>query len=332
MKNMNAVALCPWLPWNDPKSLQDITVEVPHLRPRDVLVRIMAISVNPIDIKRRHQLKGSTAPAILGYDAAGIVEAVGQNVTTLAVGDEVWYAGDISRPGTNAELHAVDERIVAHKPSSLSFGDAAALPLTAITAWESLFERFELTLESTGDLLVVAAAGGVGSAMIQMAKALTGVRVIGTASRDDSRKWALQLGADVVIDHHDLEAQAVQVSPNGIDYLFSAHSAGQIKAYAAIMRPFGKITAIDQPDNTDLVPLRQKSIAWHWEFMFTRALYEYDMIGQKVILARVADLIDHKVIKTTVARTISGINAENVREAHNAVQSGRMIGKIVITQ
>jgi zinc-binding alcohol dehydrogenase family protein len=185
MVEMRAVGSFAGLAVDDPDSLQDIVIDVPNLRPRDVLVRVLAVSVNPVDIKRRRGLTPSATPTILGHDAAGIVEAVGPEVTTLSVGDEVWYAGDVTRPGTNAEFHAVDERIVSRKPSTLSFAESAALPLTTITAWETLFERFRLNFDSTGTLLVLGAAGGVGSIMIQLAKLLSAVRVIGTASRPD---------------------------------------------------------------------------------------------------------------------------------------------------
>lgn len=261
------------------------------------------------------------------------MEAVGPQVETLAVGDEVWYAGDITRPGTNAEFHAVDERIVARKPTSLSFADAAALPLTTITAWESLFDRFGLTEESTGDLLVLGAAGGVGSIMIQLAKALTGVRVIGTASRDDSRAWATNMGADAVVDHHRLRDETLAVAPGGVDYLFSPHSAGNIDDYAAIVKPFGHITAIDEPPGLDLVGLKAKSIAWHWELMFTRPMFETpDMIEQQRLLTTAADLVDRGVLRTTVTRTIEDFSSAGLKEAHRAVESGRMTGKVVVTR
>ena len=330
MTTMKAVASFAGRPLDDPTALQDVTVEVPQLRERDVLVRVLAVSVNPVDVKRRGSLPESTSPTILGHDGAGIVEAIGPEVSTLSVGDEVWYAGDVSRPGTNAEFHAVDERIVGRKPTSLSFGDAAALPLTTITAWESLFERFRLGTDSTGDLLVVGGAGGVGSIMIQLAKVLTAVRVIATASRADSREWALALGADAVVDHHDLEAEVTRVAPEGIDYLFSPHSSGNVDTYAAILKPFGHVTAIDEPAGLDLVPLKEKSIAWHWELMFTRALFGHDMIAQQRLLSRTADLVDRGVLRTTATKTLTGIDADTVREAHRDVESGRMIGKVVI--
>lgn len=313
--------------------LQDVTVEVPTLRPRDVLVRVQAVSVNPVDVKQRAALTPSAEPAVLGYDAAGVVEAVGDAVTTLHTGDEVWYAGDITRPGSDAEFQAVDERIVSRKPTSLSFADAAALPLTTITAWESLFERFGLTSDSTGDLLVLGAAGGVGSIMIQLAKALTGVRVIATAGRTESREWAERMGADIVVDHHRLRAETLDAVPGGVDYLFSPHSAGNIDDYAAIVKPFGHITAIDEPPGLDLVALKAKSIAWHWELMFTRSMFETpDMIEQQRLLARAAALVDEGTLRTTVTRTIDDFSAAGLRAAHRDVGSGRMTGKVVVTR
>ncbi|KGI66638.1 zinc-binding alcohol dehydrogenase family protein [Mycolicibacterium rufum] len=314
-------------------SLRDITVDVPELRPRDVLVRVLAVSVNPVDVKQRAALQDSEQPKVLGYDAAGVVEAVGPEVTTLSVGDEVWYAGDITRPGSNAELQAIDERIVSRKPSSLSFAEAAALPLTTITAWESLFDRFRLTQESTGDLLVLGAAGGVGSIMIQLAKALTGVRVIATASRAESRAWAQRMGADIVVNHHRLRDETLAAVPDGVDYLFSPHSADNIDAYEAIVKPFGHITAIDEPEGLELVGLKAKSIAWHWELMFTRSMFETpDMIEQQRLLARAADLVDQGILRTTLTKTITDFSAAGLAEAHRDVESGRMAGKVVVTR
>ncbi len=330
MTTMTAIGSYAGLPIDDPDALQDVKVAIPELRPHDLLVRVHAVSVNPVDIKRRAALGTASTPVILGFDAAGVIEAVGPEVSTLGVGDEVWYAGDVSRPGTNAEFHAVDERIVARKPKSLSFKDSAALPLTTITAWEALFERFMLTSESRGDLLVLGAAGGVGSAMIQLAKELTGVRVIATASRDDSREWALNLGADVVVNHHDLGKQTFEVAPDGVDYIFSPHSAGNVETYATIIRPFGHITAIDEPEGLDLVPLKAKSVAWHWELMFTRALFSYDMITQQRLLGAAADLVDQGALRSTVTTAIDDFSAAGLREAHRLVESGRMIGKVVV--
>ncbi|WP_232374907.1 zinc-binding alcohol dehydrogenase family protein [Mycolicibacterium mengxianglii] len=317
-------------PIDDPAALQDVEIAVPELRPHDILVRVEAVSVNPVDVKQRRSLPPSTIPTVLGFDASGVVEAVGPEVSDYVVGDEVWYAGDISRQGSNAQWQAVDERIVGRKPKTLSHQEAAALPLTTITAWETLFERFRLTRDSTGDLLVLGAAGGVGSIMIQLAKALTRVRVIATASRDDSRDWALQMGADVVINHHDLRAQALEVAPDGIDYLFSPHSQGNIETYAAIVAPFGEITAIDEPPGMDLLPLKEKSIAWHWELMFTRALFGYDLSYQQSLLNATAELVDAGTLRSTMSAAIGDFTAAGIREAHRQVESGRMIGKVVV--
>lgn len=315
------------------ESLRDITVDIPELRPRDVLVRVLAVSVNPADWKVQAGIEPGSDPVILGYDAAGVVEAVGPEVGTLEVGDEVWYAGAMNRPGSYAEFQAVDERIVSRKPSSLSFAEAAALPLTTITAWESLFDRFGLTRESTGDLLVLGAAGGVGSIMIQLAKKLTGVRVIGTASRDESRAWAHQMGADAVIDHRHLREETLRVAPDGVDFLFSPHSAGNIDDFAAVVKPFGHITAIDEPEGLDLVGLKAKSIAWHWELMFTRPVFETpDMIEQQRLLAATAGLVDDGTLRTTVTKTIEDFSAAGLREANRDVKAGRMTGKVVVTR
>ncbi|OPX06258.1 zinc-binding alcohol dehydrogenase family protein [Mycobacterium sp. AT1] len=330
MATMTAVGSYASSTIDSPDALQNVEVPVPDVGPRDLLVRAEAVSVNPVDVKRRSSLSPSDEPTILGFDAAGVVHAVGSGVTSFAVGDEVWYAGDITRQGSNAEFQAVDERIVSRKPASLGFADAAALPLTTITAWEALFERFGMTADTTGDLLVVGAAGGVGSVMIQLAKKLTGVRVIGTASRDDSRRWVEQMGADVVVDHHHLREQTLAVAPDGVDFVFSPHSAGNVKTYADITRPFGHITAIDDPVGLDLAALKTKSIAWHWELMFTRPMFGYDMEFQGALLAEAAKMVDAGDLRTTLTTAIEGFDADGLRKAHRLVESGRMVGKVVV--
>lgn len=330
---MRAVASYQGLPVDDQDSVVDVGVSVPELRGRDVLVRVQAVSVNPVDVKIRSGLAASKTPRILGFDAAGVVEAVGPDVTTLAVGDEVWYAGDVTRPGANADLHAVDERLVGRKPNSLTFAEAAAMPLTTITAWETLFERFGLTQDSKGTLVVLAGAGGVGSMTVQLAKALTGVRVLASATRSESRAWVQELGADAVVDHHDLVESATNAAPDGIDYLLSPHSRGNIETYAQIMRPFGHITAIDEPEGLDLLPLKSKSVAWHWELMFTRSIHQTDdMVVQKNLLETVAGLVDEKRIRTTLTTAIDDFSAAGLREAHRLVETGRVTGKIVVTR
>lgn len=331
MPTMTAVGSFHGSPLSDPAALVDVEVPRPVLRPRDVLVRVEAVSVNPADTKVRAGLAASTEPRILGFDASGTVVAIGTEVDTLAIGDEVYYAGDITRPGANADYQAVDERIVARKPRSLSFAEAAAIPLTALTAWESLIERFGLGEASDGALVIVGGAGGVGSALIQLARALTAVRIIATASRPESSAWAIELGAHAVVDHRTLVASVREIAPHGVDYLFSAHSSGRIADFAEVVKPFGAITAIDEPRGLDLLPLKSKSISWHWELMFTRAMYETpDMSEQKLILERVAELVDTGRFRTTVTRMIPEFTAAGLRRAHDIVESGRAIGKVVV--
>ena len=319
------------LPATDPESLVTEQVPVPELRPHDLLVEVEAVSVNPVDVKLR-----AGAPSggfrVLGFDAAGIVRGIGADVTLFQPGDEVFYAGSIDRPGTNQRLHVVDERIVGRKPSALSFADAASLPLTGITAWEALFDRLRLTPESTGKLLVVGATGGVGSILLQLAEALLpGVTVIATASDPERDSWVRGLGAEHTVNHRgDLAAQALALAPDGVDWVFTAHSEGQIDTYARIVRPFGHIVAIDDGPR-DVSPLKAKSTAWHWEFMFTRPLHQTpDLVEQHRLLNQIADLADQGRVRPTTTRTITPIDAATLREAHEAVESGRVTGKIVL--
>jgi NADPH2:quinone reductase len=328
---MRAIGSYDGLPLSDPHSLVDVELPTPELRARDVLVRVQAVSVNPADVKRRASLGRSETPVVLGYDAAGIIEEVGPEVSTLAVGDEVYYAGDITRQGSNAELQAVDERIVAGRPGSLSFPEAAALPLTSITAWETLFERFRLTAGSRGTLLIMGAAGGVGSVMIQLVKQLTGLAVLATATRPASIDWVCALGADRVVNHHDLVDSVRSHGVDQVDYIFSPHSRDNVEAYAEIIRPFGEITAIDEPAGLDLLALKGKSVAWHWELMFTRSMFETpDMIEQKHLLSRVAELVDEQRLRTTMTERIADFSAAGLKRAHELVESGRMTGKVVV--
>lgn len=319
------------LPVTDPQSLVTEHLDVPELGPHDLLVEVEAVSVNPVDIKLRN---GAPAEGlrVLGFDAAGTVREIGRSVTLFAPGDDVFYAGSIDRPGTNQRLHAVDERIVGRKPQSLSPADAASLPLTAITAWESLFDRLALSAESTGTLLVIGATGGVGSILLQLAEALLpGVTVIATASDAERAAWVRELGAEHVVDHHaDLTGQVSAIAPGGVDWIFTAHSEGQIPAYAEITRPFGHIVAIDDGPR-DVSELKSKSITWHWELMFTRSLYETpDIIEQHHLLNRVADLVDDHRLRPTVTRTLTPIDATTLREAHRLIETGRTAGKIVL--
>jgi NADPH:quinone reductase len=329
---MRAVAYRKSLPISDPASLEDVELPIPEPGPRDLLVRVEAVSVNPVDFKVRTGSDPGGRPKVLGYDAAGVVTATGGDVTLFAPGDEVYYAGAIDRPGTNAQFHVVDERIVGRKPQTLTFAEAAALPLTTITAWETLFDRFGLSGDSSGTLLVLGAAGGVGSMVIQLARALTKLTVIGTASRPESRQWATELGAHHVVDHHDLVANVRSVAPDGVDYVLSPYTAGLIESFAELVTPGGAITAIDEPEGLELLPLKAKSISFHWEFMFTRPLHQTpDMIGQHDLLQRVAELVDGGSIRTTLTSELSPINAATLRRAHQTVEAGHTIGKIVAT-
>jgi zinc-binding alcohol dehydrogenase family protein len=331
-ETMRAVAYRKALPITDPASLEDVELPVPTPGPRDLLVRIEAVSVNPVDVKLRAGADPGGEPRVLGFDAAGVVAAVGAQVTGFEPGDEVYYAGAIDRPGTNAQYHLVDERIAGHKPRTLSFAQAAALPLTAITAYESLVDRFRLGSDSEGTLLVLAGAGGVGSILIQLARALTKLTVVATASRPESREWVLGLGAHHAVDHRDLVASVRAVAPDGVDYVFSPHTGGRIADFAELLRPGGAITAIDEPGGLDLLPLKTKSIAFHWEFMFTRPLFQTpDMDAQRALLEHVARLVDEGAVRSTLTSELGPINAASLRKAHEQVESGSSVGKTVVS-
>ena len=330
---MTAVGYDRSLPIDDPSSLLDIRVLRPALRRHDLLVDVRAVSVNPVDVKQRAHAAPSGGPRVLGFDAAGVVVETGPDVTLFRPGDEVFYAGQIDRPGTDSALHAVDERIVGHKPVSLDFADAAALPLTSLTAWEGLFDKLRLTDASTGTLLVVGGAGGVGSMVIQLARAVAPqVRVVATASRGESESWVRGLGAHDVVDHHgDLVGQLRAIDPAGIEWIFSTHTRGRLDAFVEMLRPFGQVVAIDDPSELDVVPLKSKALSWHWELMFARSLHRApDIAEQHRILERVAQLVDEGRVRTTRTTTLRPIDAEQLREAHRLVETGSTIGKVVV--
>jgi NADPH2:quinone reductase len=309
----------------------EVELPVPTPGPRDLVVEVRAVSVNPVDTKVHAGSDPEGGPTVLGYDAAGVVTAVGDEVTLFSVGDEVYHAGSIARQGTNAQFHAVDERIVGRKPRTLSFAEAAALPLTTITAWESLFDRFRVQQGDTGTLLVMGAAGGVGSMIIQLARALTGLTVIGTASREESRRWTSDLGAHHVIDHHDLVADTRAVASDGVDMIFSPRTAGMIETYAEVLNPGGGIVAVDEPEGLETLPLKDKSLTLHWELMFTRPLFAPpDMVAQHDLLARTAELVDAGAVRTTLAERLDGLTPENLQRAHDQVADGHMVGKVVL--
>ncbi|MEE1754477.1 zinc-binding alcohol dehydrogenase family protein [Streptomyces sp. SP18CS02] len=336
-KTMPAVACRESLPLQDDASLVDVELPVPQPGPRDLLVQVEAVAVNPVDYKVRQSSVPGGEPRVLGWDAAGTVVAVGDDVTLFAVGDEVYYAGALDRPGTNARFHVVDERIVGRKPATLSFTESAALPLTSLTAWEGLFERLGLregAPEQTGTLLVTAAAGGVGAMVAQLARALTGLTVIGTASRPETVAFARRMGVTHVVDHHrPLPDQVAEVAPDGVGYVFStAGTDRNLAAYADMLKPFGRLVAIDDFGPVEIGLLKSKSISFHWELMFTRSLYRTpDQVTQHQILTRVAELVDAGTVSTTATKDLGTINAAHLREAHQIMESGSAIGKITLT-
>ncbi len=337
---MKAVGLTHYLPIENPDSLID--VEIPHPgqpQGQDLLVRVEAISVNPVDTKLRAPRPGvEPAPRVLGFDAAGVVEAVGPDVTAFAPGDEVYYAGDVTRPGSNAQYQLVDERIVARKPATLDFVEAAALPLTTLTAWELMFQRMPLQFDGAHyrgqHLLVVAGAGGVGSIAIQLAKH-AGFTVIATASRTESQAWCRQMGADHVIDHR--QPLQPQLAALGVEQVEVALNFASTDAYwqqlGELLAPQGHVGLIVEPTGELRIgdPYKAKCIGIHWEFMFARARFRTaDMIEQHRILARTASLVDAGELRTTLTETLKPINAANLREAHRRLESGRTVGKLAL--
>lgn len=324
---MKAVGLYKYLPIDDPESLIDLDIPKPEARGRDLLVRVRAVSVNPVDTKvRAPKDKVETEPKILGWDAAGTVEAVGEGVSLFSPGDEVYYAGSIVRQGCDGEYHLVDERIAGRKPRNLTFEEAAAMPLTMLTAWEALFDRMEVRHGAT--LLVIAGAGGVGSIAIQIAKRVAGMRVIATASRPETEAWCRELGADEVIDHRvPLKDEA--------DYILCAASTEEhLQNMVDAVRPQGKVCLIVGVKGGKPVPInpfQSKSVAICWEYMFTRAMYETpDMGTQHDILDRAAGLFEDGTLRHTLREVLGPLNAENLRAAHARLESGRTIGKLVL--
>jgi zinc-binding alcohol dehydrogenase family protein len=338
---MKAVGYKESLPIEASESLLDIELPQPAASGHDLLVKVHAIAVNPVDYKIRQNV----APEddnykVIGWDAVGEVIAIGDDVSQFEPGDTVYYAGDLNRPGSNAEYQLVDERIVGHKPKSLSNLEAAALPLTAITAWEILFEHLAIPQQAPGShetsddvILVIGAAGGVGSILIQIAKTITGATIIATASRGESQAWVKKLGADHVIDHRQplqpqIEALGVQVT-----HIASlTHTESYFDSYPEMLAPFGKIAMIDDPASPlDVMQLKLKSQSLHIEFMFARSMFNaVDMVEQSRLLNRVADLVDQGFIQTTVANEMGIINAKNLKAAHALLESGKSIGKIVL--
>jgi NADPH2:quinone reductase len=315
-------------------SLSDIELPKPKADGHDLLVKVEAVSVNPVDTKRRMDpAKTDAAPRVLGWDAAGTVEAVGSSVSLFKPGDPVFYAGDVTRPGCNSEYHLVDERIVGRKPAKLDFAQAAAIPLTAITAWESFFDRMHIDVKGAqrgATVLIIGGAGGVGSIAIQLAK-IAGLKVIATASRPETVAWCKQMGADDVVSHR--ESLTAQVKRQ-VEYVanFSGDLDGHWQAMSELVAPQGSLVAI--VGNTKPLPMdvvRSKSATLCWELMFTRPRFKTpDMIQQHFLLNQVAEWLDDGRLKGTLRETLTPINAANLRKAHEKLESGTSIGKLVL--
>jgi NADPH2:quinone reductase len=334
---MRAVAYQNPQPISAETSLIDIDLPVPEATGRDLLVEVRAVSVNPVDTK----VRASAAPEagqykVIGWDAAGIVKAVGAAVTMFKPGDEVYYAGTINRSGSNAEFQLVDERIVGLKPKSLDFAAAAALPLTSITAYEALFDRLKVQDAVPGAaraILIIGGAGGVGSIAIQLARALTDLTVIATASRPETQSWVKELGAHHVVDHSKPLAPQIEALGLGAPaFIFSTTNTGDhIADIAAAIAPQGRFAVIDDPKTLDAMPFKRKAASIHWEFMFTRPLFQTaDMIEQHNLLTEVAGLVDSGKVCTTLTETLGTINAANLKKAHALLESGKTRGKIVL--
>ncbi len=334
---MKAIAYRAAGPIDRDDALIDVALPDPVARGRDLLVAVRAVSVNPVDTKVRRKAEPAAGDLrVLGFDAVGRVVGIGEAVEGFAVGDEVWYAGSIARPGSNAELQLVDERIVGHRPKTLSDADAAALPLTAITAWEMLFDRLDVSRPVAGAapaIVIVGGAGGVGSIAIQLVRALTDLTVIATASRPETQAWVRDLGAHHVVDHSRPIAE--QVAALGIGapaFVFSTTETGRhLEEIAALIAPQGRFGLIDDPASLDVSLFKRKSVSIHWELMFTRALFETaDMAEQGRLLDRVAALVDEGRIRTTSTEVLRPIDAANLKRAHALIESGRARGKVVL--
>lgn len=330
--SVKAIAVNP----DQPSTFIEITQPMPQPGEHDLLVEVKAVSVNPVDTKVHASLSknGLQSPRILGWDASGIVKAVGASVTQFKAGDEVWYAGDITRPGSNATHQLIDARIVGHKPQSLDWAAAAALPLTALTAWEGLFER--LNIQDAGSdktLLIIGGAGGVGSLAIPFAKHNSKIKVIATASREDSAQWCRDRGADLVVNYRDLKGELAKHDLKFVDYIFILNDTdGHWDAVSELIAPQGHICTIVENDRPlDQSKLKSKSAALYWEFMYTRSMYQTaDMARQGEILNEVAKLVDTGVVESSLSDTLHGLSVESITEAHRKVLDGHMRGKVVV--
>lgn len=332
---MKAIGFYEAGPIDREEALLDLELPDPVPQGRDLLVRVRAVSVNPVDTQMRSFAPSHEGhPNVLGYDAAGVVEAVGPDVEMFKVGDEVYYAGSIMRPGANAELHTVDERIVGHKPRSLNWGEAAALPLTAITSWELLFDKLRLARDQQGSILVINGAGGAGSILIQLARKLTGLTVIATASRPESAAWSREMGAHHVIDHSKpLDEELAAIGFHEVNYVASlGGSDANLSYFPKIIAPRGALAKIDHSPSFDIGEFHTKSITVALQNMFTRSMFQMaEMIEQHNILEEVSRLVDEGVLRSTMTQDLGPINAANLKAAHKVAESRTAIGKTVLT-
>lgn len=333
---MKAVGLTHYLPIDDPRSFLDVDLSKPVPEGHDLLVAVKAVSVNPVDTKvRAPKDTVEETPRVLGWDAAGVVEAIGPDVTLFAPGDEVYYAGDITRPGSNSEFQLIDERIVGRKPKTLGFAEAAALPLTTLTAYESFFDRLGIDRDGGNkgeSILIIGAGGGVGSIGIQLAKA-AGLKIIATASRPETSAWVRELGADEVVNHReDMVAQIRALGHRYVDHIAIFNDMRHWETAAELIRPEGAIVTIDDTNlPMPMEKMKMKAASLHWEFMFARAMFQTpDMIEQHRLLNHVAGEIDAGRIRTTLDTVLAPINAENMRKAHALIETGTAKGKIVV--
>ena len=315
-------------------AIREMEVPLPVLGEEDVLVCIKAISINPVDYKIRSTKSGSPDhPIILGWDAAGIVEKVGNSVRDFVVNDEVFYAGSLLKDGANSAYHVVDHRLIAKKPKNLSFAQSASLPLTSLTAWEALIERHYFEYTPSTKILIIGAAGGVGSAAIQILKAVTPATIIATASRPETVDWCQKMGADIIIDHtKDLATELKSHQIDQVDLVLGTnHSQNYVNIIPNLLRPFGYFCLIDDPKTLDIVSFKQKSLSVHWEFMFTKSVFNFNMQSQGEILQKIAKLVESQKMRSTENLVLEGLSVENLKDAHHLLEAKGSIGKIVIT-
>lgn len=335
---MKAIGFKTSLPIDESESFIMFETPVPEPKGRDLLVKIKAISVNPVDFKIRQNSAKDTVletPKVIGWDAVGTVEAVGEDVTFFKAGDEVYYAGDLIRSGSNAEYQLIDERITGLKPSSLTYAEAAAMPLTALTAWESLYDRIRIAepKDKGKSILIIGGAGGVGSIAIQLARKISGLKVIATASRPETKAWCKAMGADVVVDHKNLVEEVHAAGLKEVDFILDLVDLNNYwDTLVELIKPQGHIVSITgSATPVALNKLKNKSVTFSWELMYTRSMYQTDdMEQQHHILNALAKLLDDGTLKTTLNQTLKGFSVENLKEAHRLLESGKTIGKVVI--